>query len=207
MKGFSGPFRFEIDENGTLIQFNELDQVILKTLSSDGISSLNSKIYKVKISAFADLNSVQKNHDWAKVKRIFIEINSKSKSVYIVGIYPREQKSKGITQTELDFIKTIKGNIKLFNALQFKLSVDNPVKLLARLDRYAVLSSFSNRKAQWVFSEGWEELEFKLYIYIVIPNALDKDEKYIDLIIKPTLKKNKELKNVSVWNRKVFFPE
>jgi hypothetical protein len=203
MLGFEGPFRFDIEDVGAKISWESLDQTLQDELTSDGrYTRTNSDVYICRIAVAPSEYVSEKNQDWSKVKRVFIEARADA-PISIGGISPTTKKVNQLNQQELALLKTISGAVKLFNALEFKLDVSNPVGLLARKDRFAVMSFFTRNVAQWVFSDGWEQIGFELFLYVVVPANLPEEGRHIKLSIKPTWKKNKFLSQVSIWRREV----
>lgn len=203
MRGLSGPFKFEVDEVGTSISWDDLSKVIQEELIKEGHSRDNSEIYLAKVAVFPSDHLKEKHDNWQKVKRVFIEVVSPSKKILIRGISPRNKRVGELSQLDFAYVQTLDKGVTLFNALQFKLDVSHPVKVLSRNDRFAVLSSFTSRKAQWVFSDGWDEMEFSLYLFTVLPTNLDKEERFIEVTIKPTREKSKRLTQLEIWKKKV----
>lgn len=203
MYGFSGPFDYNVD--GTIYSWDNLDDYIKEELIASKFTKENSSIYLCKVCVFKSEIPKQKNHDWAKVKRIFFNITVPNKSMHIVGIHPTNSKVTSSSDLELPIIQGVKSKITLFKMLRFELSLDGVVKLFSRKDRYSILANFNSRMAQWVFSERWENLDFSLYVYIAVPNAIADKDKYIEMSVKSVRRKNKVLNNLTVWKRKVDF--
>jgi len=200
MNGFMGPFEYEID--GVIHSWDSLDDYIKKQMEASKFTKENSTIYLCNVCVIQSDSLRQKNHDWAKVKRIFFNINVPNRNMNIIGIHPTNRKKGESADNEIPFIKT---KVNLFKMLQFTLSLDGFVKLFSRQDRYSVMANFNRRQAQWVFSEGWEGIDFQLYLYIVVPNKIADTEKYIEVSIKSVRRRNRVLNNLTIWKKRLDF--
>ncbi len=72
MNGFEGPFRFELDTEGTALPWETLDSTIKEELLSDGnISQESSKVYLFKMAVMPNEHRIEKHHDWTLVSDRF----------------------------------------------------------------------------------------------------------------------------------------
>lgn len=203
MRGFEGPFEFDIDEEGTAVPWDGADAALLEALEKEGrYTRENSTLFEVRVAVLPRPDRVEKKHDWSRIRRIFVEAKTGSHSMSIRGISPVSKQIAEIPTAEMPFLKAMAG-AKLFESLQFKLKVSGPVKQFARSNRYAVISFYSKRSAQWVFSEGWEDLGFRLCLVVVVPNDLPQDKRSLLVSVKPTWRQNLFLTQVAVWGRQV----
>jgi hypothetical protein len=125
MEGFSGPFDYSID--GIIHSWDNLDDLIKKELKASKFTKENSLIYLCKVCVCQSDVTKQKNHDWLKIKRIFINIGIPNNSMHIIGIHPTDRERGHSNKTELPLIKSVKSEVSLFKMLQFKLSVNGIV--------------------------------------------------------------------------------
>lgn len=204
MHGFSGPFEFDLDTEGTVVGWDKLDKHIRSDLSTDGqFTEKNSKVYFLKTAVRSTERTLEKHHDWKKVNRLCIQADTPAKGISICGIYPRDKRVRDIPQTELGYIPSIKGSAKLFNSLEFKIDLSSFAKLLSRSDRYAVISAYTKRFAQWIYSPGWDGVDFAMYLYAAVLNELPPEQKYLQISVKPLRKGNKVLSQAAIWKRPV----
>lgn len=207
MLGFQGPFEFAIDEEGSVVNWDRVDEHIRTDLTKDGqFTEENSTIYFSKIAVRSTEHVREKHHDWAKVNRLCIQADTPPKGISICGIYPRDKRMRTLSQAELAFVPSLGGEAKLFNTLEFKFNLSNPAKLLSRADRFAVLSTYSKHFAQWVYSPGWDGIDFELYLYAIVLKSLPPEEKYYQITIKPLRKGNKVLTKAGVWRQPIRLP-
>lgn len=206
MNGFEGPFEFDIDDEGHRIEWEQLDGAVRDELTKNNTYSREtSSIYEVRVAVLAHPQHVQKHHDWKKIKRVFVESRVGSPRMAILAISPTTKHWSETANAEMDFLKFLAGE-RLFDSKQFKLKPAFAVKNFARSDRFAVLSFFSRKVAQWVFSEGWHDLGFRLALVVVVPNDLDSNARKLVFSVKPTYKETKFIQGASVWDKDVALP-
>jgi hypothetical protein len=192
MQILEGPFHFRVDDIGRVISWNDLDSHIRSELESDGTySSGNSSVYYCKVNVIPAALRSGKNHDWGKVKRVFIDVKPSIKSISIFGISPRNRKQRQMHQGELSFENTIRGMVRLFEVFQTDIEIKGPLKGLVGNHQFAVVSTFDRSYAQWMFTDMWDGIEFQLFIYVAVPNSLVESSRFIEMNIYPTLKKYK----------------
>ena len=208
MLGFDGPFRFDIDHEGTVVKRSELEDVIRDEIARFGeFTDKNSKVYRFRTIICPDTVEKQKHHDWSQVSRLLIDARPNFKQMKIVGIYPTNKKVGQEDQEEFPLIKTLRGEVNLFNFVRFKLNlsgnISKIVKQRSKKDDYAILAGMNNRCAQWVFSTGWEGLNLDFYLYILVPNSIPERSRYLIVNIIPVRSRSKQITLASVYDHRV----
>ncbi len=174
MEGFSGPFDFRFD--GIIHSWKDLDDYTIEKLEITNFTRENSNIHICKVCVFPTVSIKQKNHNWAKVKRVFFNLTLPSKDMSIIGIYPTNR-HKELLNEKSPFKKSVMSKSELFKMTKDHLTIYPIVKTNSRSDRFIVMANYNQRQAQWVFSEGWEGLDFQLYLYIAVLKKTPEVEK------------------------------
>jgi hypothetical protein len=208
MYGFEGPFQFDVDDEGTIVPFDQLSETVKSAIKNDPeITRTNSKVYRFRIGVSPATRPIEKHHDWANVSRLLVETRVGSRRMKIVGLYPRDEKVGHISQHDLDFVTTLKGDVNLFEVAKFKVNLSNAlsqvVKSLATENKYGILSYFTDKVAKWVFSRGYKSISFELYLYLVVPNEITENQRQIYVNIVPLRQKNKQITQASLWDHQV----
>jgi hypothetical protein len=209
MNGFEGPFRFDIDTHGTDVPSPDLSEVVHSELEADGkYNPSNSKIYLFRIAVSEVETKIEKHHNWSEVLRIFIQAKVAVPQIQIVGVSPRNKRAKDVNQGDLglDVMANAEAEGSLFDLFRFKLNISNFVKQNASENKYAVLNSFTKRSAQWVYSRAWPFLDFTKYLYVVVPNDLEAEKRFIKVSVKAVRKGNVELSQVALFEAPVVLP-
>lgn len=208
MQILEGPFLFRVDDIGRVISWSQLDDHIRGELTSDDrYDEDNTSVYLCKVNVIPAGLSKGKHHDWAKVKRVFIDVKPSNKLISIFGISPRNRKHTQMDQGELSFERTIRGSVKLFEVFQTDVEIKGPLKGIVGNHQFAVVSTFDRSYAQWMFTDKWDGIEFQLFMYVAVPNSLDTERRFIEMNIYPTLKKFKGIAPGFCHKRVTFPPE
>jgi hypothetical protein len=204
MDGFEGPFRFEIDSEGTDIPWDTLDESIKRELLSDGnITEKTSKVYLFKIIVSPYHRRLERHHKWEQVTRIFIEARVGHSLMRLGGISPRNKRSIHARQIDMGFDVKGEGEINLFELARFKLIISRHVKEKSSETRMAILSSCTKKVAKWVYSRGWPYLDYKKFVYVAVPDFTPVDDRYLAVFIKAVRKDNIEVTQVAVHGHHV----
>ncbi len=208
MKGFEGPFEFDVDEIAEAVTPENIPEDILQEIMKGGCRRKDGKIYRFKICAVSTDIQKQRHHDWSKVKKVFIEARPLYKRSAILGISPTSRSVReNPGQMEMGILSLIHGaSIVLFRVLEFKLELGDLAKWTARGDRKSVISTSSKRIAQWIFTDGWDDLEFEMHIFVFVPDGIADELRYISLSVTPTIRKCRRLNNVKIWDHRVYCP-
>jgi hypothetical protein len=113
-------------------------------------------------------------------------------------------KAQNAQQTAMDFMGGFEGTGSLFEMLKFKLNISSTVKNLSTESRYAILSSYTKRMAQWVYSTAWGQLGYETYVYIAVPRDLSDRVMYVS--VNPVRKGNKSITHAAVYEHAVALP-
>lgn len=204
MEGFEGPFKFDIDTDGTNIPWDKLDPKIKQELLADGsVSEDSSKVYVFKIAVLPSDHIIEKHHDWQKVSRVFIQAKVADHSIKISGISPRNKKSKYAGQLDMGFDGRLDVDANLFSMARAKLVISSFTKQNSSEQRMAILSSCTKKIAYWVYSRGWPFIDFTAYVYVAVPNATPADLRHLKVSVKAVRKGNVELTQVGVHDQQV----
>ncbi|ATE62096.1 hypothetical protein [Thauera sinica] len=204
MDGFEGPFRFELDAEGTVLPWETLDPTIKAELLSDGnISQESSKVYLFKMAVMPNDYRIEKHHDWQKVSRLFVQATVGHDSMKLGGISPRNKKAANARQLDMGFDGRLEAEANLFSMAKVKLVLSNFIKKNATADRMAVLSSCTKKIAQWVYSSAWPFIDFKKYVYVAVPDLIPADQRYLKVSIKVVRKGNIEITQAGVHEHTV----
>jgi hypothetical protein len=207
MHGFSGPFRFDVDSEGTLIPWAQLDEDIRVTLiKGERFTEKNSNVYRFRIAVISTDRQMERHHDWSKVNRVCIQAELPAPGLAIAGVYPRDKKVAELSQTDMAYMVSLQGQVRLFDVLRLRLTLSSSAKRLARQDRFAVLSSFNSNVAQWVYSPGWDSIGFDAYLYVAVHKSVEEKHRAVYVSIKPTRKGDKVLTQAQVWRHTVQLP-
>lgn len=201
MIGFNGPFRFAVDEEGTPVKWTDLPEAIQQALEANTADTNCATVYRCAINVFSEERPRQRHHDWCKIKRVFVHALTPNASLKFLGIAPGNMLAEKSNSPEIG----LGVGVRLFDLLQFRLSISNVVKLFATQSRYSVLSNHSKKEAQWVFSDGWLTPDFQLYMYLLIPDDLKAPQRHITISVKPVIRHNRTLTNVQLWKQPVIF--
>ena len=207
MDSFTGPFKFDIDDEGTPVEWGSLDKEIKEELLHDGrISEEDSTVYMFSITADPCDTSLEKHHDWQKVTRVFIEAKVGHKSMKIGGISPRNKKSEHAAPKKSPDAAKGDAKINLFNMAKVTLTISNMVKNNATVQGMAILSGHTGKSAKWVYSKGWPYIEFRKHVYVAVPKRIPKKDRLLKVSIKPVRQKNIPLTMASVFEHPVTLP-
>ena len=202
-----GAFEFRLDDVGTLLTWDSLDESLKAELTKDNeFNEENSKIYRCGLAAFENFSCSDARNQWGQVRRICVEAKTGSPKMAIFGISPRDKKVSDIPQSEMGFVASLQGGAKLFDVLKMKLSLDYKTKSLSREDRYAVLSTFVKRYAQWVYSTGWDKKNLDMFVYVAVPNSLNENKRVLHITVHALRKKNRIINSTSLVSEVVSLP-
>jgi len=203
MQGFEGPFRFEIDTDGTELPWESLDPNIKAELLSDGtLKESSSRVFLFKIAVAPSTYRLEKHHDWSKVSRLLVQAKVEN-GMKLGGIAPRDKSVSNARQMDLGFDGKLKAEISLFSMANLKVALSHFAKNNATATRHGLLSSCTRRFAQWVYSHGWPFIDFKSYVYVAVPESVPPSSRRLEVAIKALRKGNVELTQVGVWGHLV----
>jgi hypothetical protein len=201
MFGFDGPFKFDVDDEGTAIPWNKVSEPIQREISKGGqLTADNSKVYYFKIMAVAKHGHPPGNgYDWKEINRVSIETKVGTASMKIVGISPQSRRSSNLAQEPLPFDAAVEAEVNLFEAGKgsFRIKFGDLVSRFVRPNSYAVMASNNKKRAQWVYSKDWDKTDFEAFMYIVVPNKVKKSSRFVQVKIIPTRKGRVPAKIVS----------
>ena len=207
MRGFEGPFEIEVDDEGTPVSWSSLDDYVQECLRSSGTTPENAQVYRFKIAVLQSFLTRCAHHDWSKIRRFLVEVRTPIKRVKLRGLYPRDKKVGETPQGDLPFVSMLSGEGELFKSIKFKVNLNDVispcVKRLLREDTFAVLTCFANRRGQWAYSPAWDGTDFDSYIYVIVPNDVPANERYVEVDALPLRQKNKQLTQISVFQHRV----
>jgi hypothetical protein len=203
MQGLTGAFRFEIDEVGTPIPWDELDATVKEKLAADQVDESTSKVYRFKVTTTKSEIKKQRKDVWENVRRVFVEAKPVTEKVQIAGVYPQSEVAVDAHTDTLVPAGTVI-NQRLFTQMKFKLDAGEYAKRYSRRDRNSVIAAQTKTCAQWVFSDGWDKNEFELFVYAVVPTDLAENKRYLEVNIKPATTGSEVLNSLCVWKHKVL---
>lgn len=206
MEGFSGPFRFDIDTQGTEIEKDKISSDIKAALEQVHKLNLdNSKVYFCGIVVAPDAHCVERYHDWSKIKRVCIDVRPATPKIPILGIFPGNIRVEHVRQKQMSFLGGLEATASLFGMARFKLKLSERVKQLAHsgIGGFAVMSFFNRNKAQWVYASAWEQIGYQMYLYVAVPNSITSKDRQIFVSINPLRRHNKSVSQVAVFDHPV----
>jgi hypothetical protein len=203
MQGFEGPFRFNVDDQGTKCSWDDVPNQYTKELRKEGnYTKQNASIYFARIAVSPVESAPEKNNDWAQVRRVLVEASCADRKIKILSYAPGDRKVETNRQTQMEY--GFSGGDDLFQLLPFKINLSRKTKHHATEQRFEVLTSCVNRTVQWVYSPAYVALQFPMYIYAVVPNDLDKSSRNMNVKVSPLRKGNKKINSASIFDKKVM---
>jgi hypothetical protein len=179
-----GPFTFEITDEASRIEFDELSRDIRDSICSGikydpdthGIYSF-SVAPRELINIRSDLTRIQKKRSYLKVDRVLIQATPKHPSITFLGIYPTTVAVSG--QSGLDYKGDILFEFGIPKILKFQ--IKSEIKNKIRSDVFEIFSSRTNRFAQWIFLKKWVNSggAFDMRVFCAVPDNLKHDDRSI----------------------------